>query len=505
MGTFYNICIEEMHEFLSEQGFQTLNLPRTAEIVYGKIIHVDNARLSLRVYTGINPTGESRSKGKDAIRVQPYYMYDDIPSPVGKSQKCLRVKTWRKNLQAAIDRQTDPEHFRICPGCGYPMVLRYRKKDNQPFWGCVTWAKTGCKGRPMKQSPKIEQPQQYTKEKGSLAQSIGKSKQYKIPDEQISKYQKYAESIFVDTNKHVIIGARAGSGKTTMLRHIAAFRQRERVVMLAFNRRNAKDGQKKLPRSVKCVTTHAFCSHFLKDEVKMPKKAEKGKTWQVINNLYPAMDDDARKRIRKTTVKMVGLAKNFACRPGDVESIKSVMDSYAFETRSDKEDDAVVDLTSEVLKLSMPGQKFGTIYDFDDMLWWPVVLGLRPPKYDWVLADECQDFNACQIELLLRMAEDGARIVAVGDRYQAVYRFRGADCDAYDNIKAMLEGFERGCEEAILPISYRQGRAIIEFVQSDTHVKDIEAAPNAHEGLIDLDSTYMEVLDLVTKEYAKAA
>ncbi len=33
-----------------------------------------------------------------------------------------------------------------CPICGSAMILRYRKKDNAPFWGCPGFYKSGCNG-----------------------------------------------------------------------------------------------------------------------------------------------------------------------------------------------------------------------------------------------------------------------------------------------------------------------------------------------------------------------
>lgn len=145
---FQNITATEMSEFLTGQGFQQMTLPGTVELVYGKIVYVGDHRLSLRIYTAINPSGESREKGSDAIRVQLFWMYDGKPTPVGKAQKCLRVPSWRKNLQAAIDAHAQPEQFRVCPKCGSPMVIRHRGSDKAEFWGCSTWVKTKCDGRP---------------------------------------------------------------------------------------------------------------------------------------------------------------------------------------------------------------------------------------------------------------------------------------------------------------------------------------------------------------------
>ena len=143
---FYNISREEMNEFLEPQGFQKMILPGVVELVYGKIVYHGSHRLSMRIYTAINPTGESREKGSDAIRLQMYWLYDGNPIPVGCPQKCLRVPNWRANMKAAIERCVSNDKYAACPVCSSPMAIRHRRTDNQEFWACSVWFNTGCRG-----------------------------------------------------------------------------------------------------------------------------------------------------------------------------------------------------------------------------------------------------------------------------------------------------------------------------------------------------------------------
>lgn len=140
---FYNITQEEMENFLFDQGFRSICLPNVSELVYAKIVMFYNYTLSLRVYSGINYSGNSRERGTDAIRVGLYYKFEDEIIPVGKSQRVNRIKTWQKNLQIVIDNST--YEFRICPRCNHPMVEK--KGKNGLFWGCATWNKTKCNGQ----------------------------------------------------------------------------------------------------------------------------------------------------------------------------------------------------------------------------------------------------------------------------------------------------------------------------------------------------------------------
>ena len=522
---FYNISREEMEEFLGSEGFKPMKLPNTRELVFGKIIKARAGyNLSLRVYTAIEPTGESRAKGADAIRVQLYWMYQDQPRMVGKMQKCLRVTNWKQNLKAAIERQGDEEHYQTCPACNSPMVIREYKGSE--FWGCATYKETLCNGKPKPigvgtalntvardtQATAIKLPEnkglKTLMANPSTFTNPPKSSKpvnpYRIPDHQISSHQLAVEKYFNDETGNIIMGARAGSGKTTMLKHLASFRPTGKsMVYLAFGRKNATEGRKKLPREVPSLTTHKFCAGWLKDYIKLPEKPDKQKNWTILEKIYPGMKNQDRKAIRKVVFKLVGLAKNFAIRPGDMAGLKAVMDQYSFELDDDKQIQTALEVTNEVLEKSMP-DKCGLIYDFDDMLWWPIVLDFKTPKWDYVLADECQDFNACQIELLKRLESRGTRVIGVGDPYQAVFRFRGADCDAYEKLKEMLGGTVRGCKELILPTNYRCPRSHIEYVQQTTIVKDIQASPNAIEGKVILDMSYLQVLELLAADNSKA-
>lgn len=330
---------------------------------------------------------------------------------------------------------------------------------------------------------------------------------FRIPASKISAPQKRVETLFLTGETNLLLVSRAGGGKTTLLKHLASYRKDgQRATYLAFNSKNAAEGRKKLPREVPSQTTHSFLKRVLKEaQVAMPEEVSEGnkKNWAVMEEVYPSMNNKDRKRIRKAAFKLIGLAKNFACLPGDRAAIKAVMDQYTFEVQNEQEATTVIEIVDDVLKLSVPGGKFGVMFDFDDMIWWPVVLDLMLPKLDFVLLDEVQDFNACQLWMVKKLMERGCRAVAVGDPFQAVYRFRGADADAFDKLRDMMGVDARGLEEVLLPVNYRSGKAIIAYVREHTVVKDIEAAPDAIEGLVRHDMSYDQIIDFLASEYGQ--
>jgi hypothetical protein len=326
---------------------------------------------------------------------------------------------------------------------------------------------------------------------------------FRIDPELISPEQQMASDIFEFETCNIIEESRAGGGKTTMLKHHASFRKSDqRIMYLAFNKKNAREGKKKLPREVQSLTTHSFMGGVIRDnQYNIGREAEKTKMAQILNDLYPHLNNRQRKQIRKAAMKLCNLAKAFACRPDDLDGIRAVMAKYKFNLDDPKDYEDVVELVGEMLKMALPSSKWGLMYDFNDMLWWPIVLDMTFPSFYAILADECQDFNMCQIEMLRRLALAGARLVIVGDPFQAVYRFRGADSEAWGKLCNMLRSLPRGAKDVLFPTNYRCCKAVIDFVVAHTRVKDIKAAPNAPQGSVNTEMSYGQILEALIAEY----
>lgn len=135
MATYTNITQQEVEDFLLPQGFQQIELEGTYELVYGKRVDTDGLVLSLRVYTGINPNGQSREVGTDAMRCNIFWRNAEGDlRKVATSKRVHRVAGWKKNLQ---DRLDGLKIGQKCSECGSPMVLR--KSKNGEFYGCASF------------------------------------------------------------------------------------------------------------------------------------------------------------------------------------------------------------------------------------------------------------------------------------------------------------------------------------------------------------------------------
>ena len=125
-----------MGEFLEPQGFIKVKLENTTELVWGKRVDQENFPLTLRVYTGINPSGASRGVGQDAIRICLFMKTQDGKIVwLGGSKRVHRVVNWKINLQKRLNNWLEFFPKSKCPKCSLPVVLRDGKFGK--FLSCV--------------------------------------------------------------------------------------------------------------------------------------------------------------------------------------------------------------------------------------------------------------------------------------------------------------------------------------------------------------------------------
>jgi hypothetical protein len=421
--------------------------------------------------------------------------------------------------------------------------------------------------------PKSLEPQKQAKDPS----------EYMIPEDKISEYQKSIEETFSKTNQHLAINALAGTGKTTILKHLAAkFSGGKKWLYLVFNKKNAQEatsGDKAFPPNVETMTSHKFLARVLnatrrdRPEV-LPKSGVGGQAssdegqdfgnkitkildhhwfFNLANGMqkspsfpgrglgynYQFIRFNKKKNVEEVAFvvkskinRLVGLAKNFAINPSDPsaeQKIEEIMRKYdidgtlSLKNKGDDDEPMVgepnftkqfVLLSLEILKATAPHGTVGdsnldTAQDFDDIIWWPT---LHPDKMVWpnksnfevALVDEVQDFNEAQKVMLENLAKNGIRIIIVGDPRQAIYRFRGADAKGFSNIEALLGSSSRGVSSHELPVNYRSGKKIIDFVNQKTHVKNLKSGRD-HEGEVNPDATYEGVMSDIDNEWKKGS
>jgi DNA helicase-2/ATP-dependent DNA helicase PcrA len=86
---------------------------------------------------------------------------------------------------------------------------------------------------------------------------------------------------------------------------------------------------------------------------------------------------------------------------------------------------------------------------------------LKGTDYDFLVVDEYQDLNACDLRVLALLAESGVAIFAVGDDEQSIYGWRKA---APEGIRRFLEDYP-GADDYVLSVSHRCGSEIIRWAR----------------------------------------
>lgn len=329
-----------------------------------------------------------------------------------------------------------------------------------------------------------------------------------------SAYQQAIFDAVVDPKGgSLIVEAVAGSGKSTTIKQAVlrivqqAAGRRLSIHIFAFNTVIAKEMKEAIAElareegvdlsGVRVSTFHsvgfsAICKRLGKKANEV--QTDSGKMRKVLKDMFL----EEAKRVALNDVqagnmaheryelygefcrKLVGLAKGNgfgAIVPADAGDWLGLCQHHDLTLDSlDATEEVAVAYARAALKISNDLAKTGVI-DFDDQLYVPLLWRLRLWENDWVLVDEAQDTNPVRRAIAKLALRPGGRLVAVGDRRQAIYGFTGASHDAMDLIKA-----EFNCRELPLSVSYRCGRAIVELAK--TLVPQIEPAENAHPGLV---------------------
>jgi superfamily I DNA/RNA helicase len=266
------------------------------------------------------------------------------------------------------------------------------------------------------------------------------------------------------TRDNLIIEALAGAAKTSTLVLIAQALTMVPTLAIAFNKRIADEMAKRLPANVHSKTLNAVGHRAWSDRVGRRLIVDTQKTY----NLFKALVDNLPRSERGDLytaqgdiLKAVRLAKTWGWRPQlYFDGAKSLISDEDFWERINEELDedvpreVVVDILVNGIK-----QAFNGMIDFDDQIYMPTLFGGSWPSYPLVMIDEAQDLSPINHAMLDQLVRQ--RLIAVGDPYQAIYGFRGAQADSM-NMLARQYSMTR----FPLSISFRCPKRVIERARS---------------------------------------
>jgi DNA helicase-2/ATP-dependent DNA helicase PcrA len=274
---------------------------------------------------------------------------------------------------------------------------------------------------------------------------------------------------------NALVQAVAGAGKTTTLIGACSLMSGS-IAFAAYNKKIAVEIEEKVKARGLDVRVGTFHSYGYSAWRKVHPKCKldpKGKWADILENVPSQIEGFVQ--------KLVGFAKQRAL--GVAASAEDAHEWYQiithFNLMEELEDSfpvqEAVTFAQQALKASIAMAP--ELIDFDDMIYMPLVNGVRMWQYDWVLVDEAQDLNNARRMLARKMLKRSGRIIFVGDRHQAIYGFTGADNDGLEIVRK-----EFSCQELPLTVTYRCPKAVV--AEAQRYVSHIQAAETAPEGKV---------------------
>jgi DNA helicase II / ATP-dependent DNA helicase PcrA len=247
---------------------------------------------------------------------------------------------------------------------------------------------------------------------------------------------------------NAVVEAVAGSGKTTTI--VEAIknlpgRSKRKIVFVAFNKHIAEELSKRLPTTVHSTTMHAMGLSWIRRTLggKKPEIDLYGKSVRkALRALVTAgegpefesqleLDKSVAKSFSeycRTLSELVRLCKlNLAMTK---EAIGELSAKHGFLEFREKEFQLIQKYLANIVQY--PDLDNIT---FEDMVFYPAVGVVNVTKFDLIFIDECQDLNKAQQTCVSKMLEENGRFIAVGDPYQAIYGFAGADNLSFEEFK----------------------------------------------------------------------
>ncbi|WPX09984.1 ATP-dependent helicase [Anaerocellum danielii] len=272
----------------------------------------------------------------------------------------------------------------------------------------------------------------------------------------------------LSTEGPLLVLAGAGSGKTRVITYRIAYilnmglANPGNILAITFTNKAADEMKERIKRLVSTQsfsemwvsTFHAACARILRMEAHNIGFSNSFVIFdtqdrqQLLKECFERLNIDSERLDIKYVSRQISNFKNQLIGPSDVYRYGEV-DSHVVE----------------VYKLYNKLLKEYNAFDFDDLLYYTVVLFEKNPdilekyqnKFKYILVDEYQDTNHAQFYFIYLLSQKHRNVCVVGDDDQSIYSFRGA------NIKNILE-FEKVFSDAKvikLEKNYRSTRTIL--------------------------------------------
>jgi DNA helicase-2/ATP-dependent DNA helicase PcrA len=282
----------------------------------------------------------------------------------------------------------------------------------------------------------------------------------------------------VNGSSNLIVQAYAGCGKTTTIASAVSLLTGTSI-LLAFGKKNADDLKDKINGNTNATAQTFHSVGYWANRKNNPrfkpsfKVNHNNKVLEIVSGYCP--DDE---KLIAPLVNAVSMAKKVGIGIKDIGNLEdrdcwlSMINHFGILDEVSCDEDTFIDTCISALK---DNNRLTNKVDFDDQIYFPLLFNWPLPKYDYVFVDEAQDTNPTRRLMASRMMKSSSKIVFVGDKYQAIMGFTGADNDALDIV-------EKEFKAITLPLSltFRCPKAVV--VKAQEFVDGIEAYDTNIEG-----------------------
>ncbi len=277
-----------------------------------------------------------------------------------------------------------------------------------------------------------------------------------------------------------LVVAGAGSGKTRVLTYKIAYLilygvLPYRILALTFTNKAAREMKNRIGTLVDydkanqlyMGTFHSVFSRILRAEAQHIG----------YNSNFTIYDENDSRSLLKSIIKTLGLDDK-KYKPATVHNIISMAknmlitaDAYANDKAACERDrNAKLPAISQIYTAYQARCRQANAMDFDDLLMNTFrlfndnadICSKYSERFQYILVDEYQDTNYAQVAIVKLLAAQHQRVCVVGDDYQSIYSFRGANIDnildyqnKFDNVRVFK-----------LERNYRSTQKIVEAANS---------------------------------------
>lgn len=264
--------------------------------------------------------------------------------------------------------------------------------------------------------------------------------------------------------QNLLIEALAGAAKTSTLRFLCKYMTVEPTISLAFNKRIADEMAKVLPGHVRCATMNSVGHRVWATAVGKRLIVDTKKNYNLVREAIDALPrhqkEDAYEAFGDMT-KAISKAKLSGFVPGDVTMGKSLLTrNQFFGSLEEAPDDWFISMVESCLAKGIV-QAYAGLVDFDDQIYMPTLFGGAFPQFKRVLGDEAQDFSRLNQVMLEKLVGPQTWLAAVGDPWQSIYAFRGADTASMSWLARRFNMHKMG-----LSVSFRCPITVVENAHS---------------------------------------